>query len=165
MITKNKKLKKKKKKKRGERRKTRRRMSEGSCRRISLGVCPAGRGERAVTERDGVTKGGDANALEWDIYPPLHAEEGAYRHGAHGNAQAPFAEDPRPFDEFPFSVSLSLILVLFLSFSLFVFLRFSYFLPLSCTLIFSRSATLPPCRRSSGPLPICLRLHRSLRTP
>lgn len=37
-------------------------------RRISLGVCSPGRGERAVTERDGVTKGGDANALEWDIY-------------------------------------------------------------------------------------------------
>ena len=59
-----------------------------------------------MTERDGVTKGGIANALEWDIYLLLSsrqcfAEEGAYRHGAHGNAQAPFAEDPRPFDECP----------------------------------------------------------------
>lgn len=72
MITKNKKLKrKKKKKKRGERRKTRRRMSEGSCRRISLGVCPAGRGERAVTERDGVTKGG--TRMRWNgTYTPRY---------------------------------------------------------------------------------------------
>lgn len=77
MITKNKKLKrKKKKKKRGERRKTRRRMSEGSCRRISLGVCPAGRGERAVTERDGVTKGGTRECVGMGHIPPVTCGRG-----------------------------------------------------------------------------------------
>jgi len=72
-------------------------------RRMSLGVCPPGRGERAVTERDGVTKEG--TRMRWNgtytfssLPRRCFAEEGAYRHGAHGNAQAPSAEDPRPFD-------------------------------------------------------------------
>jgi len=82
-------------------------------RRISLGVCPPGRGERAVTERDGVTKEG--TRMRWNgtytfFFLPhrCFAEEGAYSHGAHGNAQAPSAEDPRPFDEYPVSLAFSL---------------------------------------------------------
>lgn len=123
-----------------------RRMSEegceGGCRGGSPGVCPPGRGERAVTERDGVTKGGIANALEWDMYLLLSsrqcfAEEGAYRHGAHGNAQAPSAEDPRPFDEclvlsrvlFVISLSPSLYHVPLLSLALPPFLPFALCLP------------------------------------
>lgn len=76
-------------------------------------VCPPGRGERAVTERDGVTKGG--TRMRWNgtytfssLPRRCFAEEGAYRHGAHGNAQAPSAEDPRPFDEYPVSLAFSL---------------------------------------------------------
>lgn len=37
----------------------------------------AGRGERTVTERDGVTKGG-TGALEWDIYPSFRGRGGVY---------------------------------------------------------------------------------------
>ena len=45
-----------------------------------------------MTERDGVTEGG---TVRWNgIYTPLFAEEGAYIHGAHGNAQAPFGKNP-----------------------------------------------------------------------
>lgn len=124
-------------------------------RRMSLGVCPPGRGERAVTERDGVTKEG--TRMRWNgtytfssLPHRCFAEEGAYRHGAHGNAQAPSAEDPRPFD----------VLVASLAFSL---SSLSHPLSLSRTLTFPRSSSLslsyrPFALRSIHPS-VCLRLY------
>lgn len=121
-------------------------------RRISLGVCPPGRGERAVTERDGVTKGG--TRMRWNgtytfssLPHRCFAEEGAYRHGAHGNAQAPSAEDPRPFDEYTRSLSPSLC-------------HSSLTLPLSRALTFPRS--LSPSSPAYHPFALCLSTRLSV---
>lgn len=129
---------------------------------MSLGVCPPGRGERAVTERDGVTKEG--TRMRWNgtytfssLPRRCFAEEGAYRHGAHGNAQAPSVEDPRPFDVPVTSLAFSLS-----SLSHPLPITHPYFLSLYPP---SLPHSLPPFRLPSIHPSVCLRLHHFSSDP
>lgn len=126
---------------------------------MSLGVCPPGRGERAVTERDGVTKEG--TQMRWNgtytfssLPRRCFAKEGAYRHGAHGNAQAPSVEDPRPFDVPVASLAFSLS-------------SLSHPLPITHPYFPSLylPPSLPPFRPLSSHPSVCLRLHHFSSDP
>lgn len=126
---------------------------EEGCRGGSPGVCPPGRGEQAVTERDGVTKGGIANALEWDIYLLLSSRRVLRKRGR--------------TDTVPMETRRRLSPKILGECS--VLSRVLFVIPLSPSpyhaLTFFRSTSLSPFRPPSIHPSVCLRLHHFSSDP